>query len=75
VRSYCRTWPTVFDRAAGSWLYDGDGRAFLDFFTGSSALNYGHNKSALKRALLDYLARRSGGPFPWTCIPSPRESC
>jgi len=56
VRSYCRTWPTVFDRATGSWLYDEDGRAFLDFFTGASALNYGHNNPALKRALLDYLA-------------------
>jgi diaminobutyrate-2-oxoglutarate transaminase len=56
VRSYCRTWPTVFDRASGSWLYDEDGGAYLDFFTGASALNYGHNNPALKRALLDYLA-------------------
>ena len=55
VRSYCRAWPTVFDRAAGSWLYDEDGRAYLDFFTGASALNYGHNNPVLKRALLDYL--------------------
>jgi diaminobutyrate-2-oxoglutarate transaminase len=55
VRSYCRTWPTVFDRASGSWLYDEDGRPYLDFFTGASALNYGHNNPALKRALLDYL--------------------
>ena len=56
VRSYCRIWPKVFDRAAGSWLYDEDGQAYLDFFTGASALNYGHNNPALKRALLDYLA-------------------
>jgi diaminobutyrate-2-oxoglutarate transaminase len=56
VRSYCRTWPKIFDRATGSWLYDEDGRAYLDFFTGASALNYGHNNPALKRALLDYLA-------------------
>ena len=56
VRSYCRTWPKVFDRASGSWLYDEDGSAYLDFFTGASALNYGHNNPALKRALLDYLA-------------------
>jgi len=56
VRSYCRIWPKVFDRAVGSWLYDEDGRAYLDFFTGASALNYGHNNPALKRALLDYLA-------------------
>jgi diaminobutyrate-2-oxoglutarate transaminase len=56
VRSYCRAWPKIFDRATGSWLYDEDGRAYLDFFTGASALNYGHNNPALKQALLDYLA-------------------
>jgi diaminobutyrate-2-oxoglutarate transaminase len=56
VRSYCRVWPKVFDRAAGSWLHDEDGRAYLDFFTGASALNYGHNNPMLKGALLDYLA-------------------
>ena len=56
VRSYCRTWPKVFDRALGSWLYDEDGRAYLDFFTGASALNYGHNNPAIKQALLNYLA-------------------
>jgi diaminobutyrate-2-oxoglutarate transaminase len=56
VRSYCRTWPKVFDRAVGSWLYDEDGRAYLDFFTGASALNYGHNNPVLKQALLDYVA-------------------
>src|SRR5262249_15088142 len=55
VRSYCRTWPKVFDRAAGSWLYDEEGGAYLDFFTGASALNYGHNNPVLKQALLDYL--------------------
>lgn len=56
VRSYCRAWPTIFDRASGSWLYGEDGRAYLDFFTGASALNYGHNNPIIKRALLDYLA-------------------
>jgi diaminobutyrate-2-oxoglutarate transaminase len=56
VRSYCRAWPTVFDRATGSWLYDTGGRAYLDFFAGAGALNYGHNNPVLKAALLDYLA-------------------
>jgi diaminobutyrate-2-oxoglutarate transaminase len=56
VRSYCRAWPAVFDRAAGSWLYDTSGRGYLDFFAGAGALNYGHNNPALKAALLDYLA-------------------
>ncbi|WP_165869515.1 diaminobutyrate--2-oxoglutarate transaminase [Streptomyces barkulensis] len=57
VRSYCRGWPTVFDRARGSYLYDEDGHAFLDFFAGAGSLNYGHNNPVLKRALLDYLER------------------
>ncbi|MEU9606666.1 diaminobutyrate--2-oxoglutarate transaminase [Streptomyces sp. NPDC048057] len=57
VRSYCRSWPTVFNRARGSRLYDEDGHAYLDFFAGAGSLNYGHNNPVLKRALLDYLER------------------
>ena len=57
VRSYCRKWPVVFDRAAGGWLYDEHGRPYLDFFSGAGALNYGHNNPVLKEALLEYLAR------------------
>lgn len=56
VRSYCRGWPAVFDRAVGSHLYDEEGRDYLDFFSGAGALNYGHNDPKLKKALLDYLA-------------------
>ncbi|GAB2734019.1 diaminobutyrate--2-oxoglutarate transaminase [Salinifilum aidingensis] len=55
VRSYTRNWPTVFDRARGSWLFDERGEAYLDFFAGAGALNYGHNNPVLKRALIDYL--------------------
>ncbi|MFB7365954.1 diaminobutyrate--2-oxoglutarate transaminase [Streptomyces hydrogenans] len=55
VRSYCRAWPTVFERATGSRLFDEHGRPFLDFFAGAGSLNYGHNNAALKRPLLDYL--------------------
>ena len=57
VRSYCRGWPTVFDRAQASHMYDEDGHAYLDFFAGAGTLNYGHNNPVLKRALLDYLER------------------
>jgi diaminobutyrate-2-oxoglutarate transaminase len=55
VRSYCRCWPAVFDRASGSWLYDERGRAYLDFFCGAGALNYGHNNPLLRGPLLEYL--------------------
>jgi diaminobutyrate-2-oxoglutarate transaminase len=57
VRSYCRGWPTVFDRAQGARLTDEDGRTYLDFFAGAGSLNYGHNNPVLKRALIDYLER------------------
>ena len=56
VRSYSRSWPVVFDRALGSYLYDTDGRAYLDFFAGAGVLNYGHNHPVLKKALLDYIS-------------------
>lgn len=55
VRTYCRTWDTVFDRAAGSTLYSEDGRDYLDFFSGAGALNYGHNNPDLLRPLVEYL--------------------
>jgi diaminobutyrate-2-oxoglutarate transaminase len=56
VRSYCRGWPAVFNKASGSYLYDEEGHAFLDFFAGAGTLNYGHNHPQLKERLLDYLA-------------------
>ncbi|MER7110098.1 aspartate aminotransferase family protein [Streptomyces sp. NPDC000229] len=56
VRSYSRKFPAVFARGRGSFLYDEDGREYLDFFCGSGALNYGHNPPALKARLLDHIA-------------------
>lgn len=55
VRSYCRSWPVIFDRARGSRLWDTDGVEYLDFFAGAGALNYGHNHPTVKAALVDYL--------------------
>jgi diaminobutyrate-2-oxoglutarate transaminase len=55
VRSYCRSWPAVFDRAQGSWQYDEAGHAYLDFFCGAGALNYGHSNPVLVQPLIDYL--------------------
>ncbi|GAB2614031.1 diaminobutyrate--2-oxoglutarate transaminase [Kocuria himachalensis] len=56
VRSYCRSWPAVFETARGSRLHAEDGQVYLDFFSGAGALNYGHNDPDLKGALLAYLA-------------------
>lgn len=56
VRSYCRSWPVVFDGASGAHMWDTDGREYLDFFAGAGALNYGHNHPDLKAPLLEYLS-------------------
>jgi diaminobutyrate-2-oxoglutarate transaminase len=57
VQSYARSFPTVFDRATGSCLFDTEGKRYLDFLAGAGTLNYGHNHPELKRALLDYISR------------------
>ncbi len=55
VQSYARSFPVVFNRAQGSYLYDNDGNAYLDFLAGAGSLNYGHNHPLLKKALLAYI--------------------
>jgi diaminobutyrate-2-oxoglutarate transaminase len=57
VRSYIRSFPTVFDRARGSRLIGEDGTEYIDFFAGAGTLNYGHNNPLFKQALLDYIER------------------
>jgi diaminobutyrate-2-oxoglutarate transaminase len=59
VRYYPQVFPDVFDRAEGSLMYSRSGRAYLDFYAGSSSLNYGHNAPELTRALIGYI--ESGG--------------
>lgn len=55
VRSYIRSFPTVFERAKGHRLWDAAGKEYIDFFAGAGALNYGHNPDALKDALIEYV--------------------
>lgn len=55
VRSYCRSFPTVFSKAKGSYLEDKNGRRYLDFFSGAGALNYGHNPDFIQGKLINYL--------------------
>lgn len=56
VRSYCRSFPAVFKAARGSELIAEDGTRYIDFLSGCSTLNYGHNHPEMKQALLDYIA-------------------
>lgn len=55
VRSYIRSFPTVFDKAKGSKLWDKEGKEYIDFFAGAGALNYGHNESKMKEKLIEYI--------------------
>ena len=55
VRTYCRRFPAVFDRAKGHVIWSEDGRRFVDLIAGAGVLNYGHNHPEIRRALIDYL--------------------
>ena len=55
VRSYCRSFPTVFTKAKGSAMTDENGKEYIDFFAGAGALNFGHNPDAMNKAMIAYL--------------------
>lgn len=55
VQSYARSFPRVFHRAKGEFLYDEDGTEYLDFLAGAGTLNYGHNNPIFKEKLLEYI--------------------
>lgn len=55
VQSYARAFPRVFNRAQAEFLYDEDGKQYLDFLAGAGTLNYGHNNPVFKEKLLDYI--------------------
>lgn len=56
VRSYCRSFPTVFSKAKGSFLEDENGKKYIDFFCGAGAVNYGHNNDYIKEKIIDYVS-------------------
>ena len=66
VRSYSRAMPRQFVSAEGPWMHDASGGRYLDFLSGCSTLNYGHNHPVLKEALVDYIvsSRDSIPPAP-----------
>ncbi|MEJ2761540.1 MAG: diaminobutyrate--2-oxoglutarate transaminase [Gammaproteobacteria bacterium] len=55
VQSYAQSFPVVFDKAQGCYLYDVEGKAYLDFLAGAGTLNYGHNNPHFKEKLLEYI--------------------
>lgn len=57
VRSYCRSFPVLFNKAQGAELITDEGVRYIDFLAGAGTLNYGHNHPVLKKALLDYIQK------------------
>lgn len=55
VQSYARSFPRVFNKAKGEYLYDEEGNCYLDFLAGAGTLNYGHNHPVFKEKLLEYI--------------------
>jgi diaminobutyrate-2-oxoglutarate transaminase len=55
VQSYARAFPRVFNKAQGEFLYDEEGKQYLDFLAGAGTLNYGHNNPIFKKKLLEYI--------------------
>ncbi|WP_229053847.1 ornithine--oxo-acid transaminase [Aeromicrobium sp. Leaf350] len=49
--------PVVISEAEGAWVTDVEGRRYLDFLSGYSALNFGHRHPALLAAVRDQLDR------------------
>jgi diaminobutyrate-2-oxoglutarate transaminase len=57
VRGYVRSFPAIFDTAKGSYLYDEQGKRYIDLFAGAGTLNYGHNNPLISKAMIEYLER------------------
>jgi ornithine--oxo-acid transaminase len=49
--------PVVIAEADGAWVTDVDGRRYLDFLAGYSALNFGHRNPTLIAAAIEQLGR------------------
>ncbi|MBR0373108.1 MAG: diaminobutyrate--2-oxoglutarate transaminase [Mogibacterium sp.] len=56
VRSYCRKYPTLFDRAVNAELFDTEGKRYIDFLASAGVICYGHNNPTIKAAVMEYLA-------------------
>ncbi len=49
--------PVVVSRAAGAWVWDCEGKKYLDFLSAYSAVNQGHCHPAIVRALCEQAGR------------------
>ncbi|GHU46149.1 hypothetical protein FACS1894190_18210 [Spirochaetia bacterium] len=56
VRSYCRDFSAIFEKAINAKLITNTGDEYIDFFAGAGTMNFGHNNPYIKQAVLDYLS-------------------
>lgn len=56
VRSYCRKYPVIFERAKNAELFDENGERYIDFLAVAGSMNYGHNNPEIKKQIIEYLA-------------------
>lgn len=49
--------PVVEEKTEGMYIYDSDGRAYLDFYGGHGVFNFGHRNPRIVRAVAEQLER------------------
>ncbi|MBI4031935.1 MAG: ornithine--oxo-acid transaminase [Proteobacteria bacterium] len=49
--------PIVFEKSEGVWMWDIEGKKYLDFVSAYSAVSFGHLNPRIKKALLNQLER------------------
>ena len=52
-----KSFPFILNRAEGVWLWDTDGKKYLDFVAAYSAVSFGHLNPRINAAMLDQLGR------------------
>ncbi len=72
VRSYCRSFQTVFTKASNAKMWDVNGKSYIDFFAGAGALNYGHNDSRIRTKLID-ICWRTESLTAWIWLPKRKK--
>jgi len=55
ISTYNKSFPTIFTKAVDSFLYDKNGKRYIDFFTGAGTINYGHNNKLINEAVINYI--------------------
>ncbi len=59
----------IFTKAQGAWLWDKEGRRYLDFLGGYSVFNVGRNHPRVKQALMEWLERDGASLVQMECAP------